>query len=543
MKTIKSLFFFSKAKLFLLLIVKSLRAALEAGFALIYYYFFDFLGKRGRKEFVFFGLFVLLYTIVFSIFFALNRYRTKSYRTQRTYLYRKTIFSRILSLDYQDLESMTADEYIAIFEKDINSISDDLFQQTFDVISYFLSLCFSLIIAFVLNYLIALITFSLALIEIVIPLRFNKRLEREYHEVSQSHWAFSKVAGNFLASADVIQNTASRKNVEKVADRKNQAVSFEERKYYATCTKANLLNNFITNFLQISVLFVSGILFYYGKSDIPTTAAFLQIGTGIYVPVSQIFSSMTFILGTKKVVKRIEAIQPKPKKETKEEYLYSFHSFRLKNLCLRFSGKTLLRDFSYTFRQGKKYILTGQSGCGKTTLLETLIGHNSLYEGSIFYDSKEGREVSEESKNTSIAYCKQEPVLFLGSLKNNITRFADKIDKERLDSVISQCQLNDFAKRRGRDSLLDNQDNRISLGEKQRISLARALYQNKPVLFLDKITSSLDTENKEKIYQTIKGIENRLVIWITHDERAKSFEWVDEVIDLSRMNNHLEKGQ
>ena len=73
--------------------------------------------------------------------------------------------------------------------------------------------------------------------------------------------------------------------------------------------------------------------------------------------------------------------------------------------------------------------------------------------------------------------------------------------------------------------------------------MARALYQNKPVLFLDEITSSLDTENKEKIYQTIKGIENRLVIWITHDERAKSFEWVDEVIDLSRMNNHLEKGQ
>ncbi|MBO8461913.1 MAG: ATP-binding cassette domain-containing protein, partial [Firmicutes bacterium] len=91
---------------------------------------------------------------------------------------------------------------------------------------------------------------------------------------------------------------------------------------------------------------------------------------------------------------------------------------------------------------------------------------------------------------------------------------------------------------RGLYNLLDNSSNSISIGEMQRISLARILYLDKPILFLDEVTSSLDQKNSEDINNIIKNLDNKLVIWISHNKDVSNLKWIDNkvVIDNRQIN-------
>jgi len=110
--------------------------------------------------------------------------------------------------------------------------------------------------------------------------------------------------------------------------------------------------------------------------------------------------------------------------------------------------------------------------------------------------------------------------------------FSKNPDMDKVTLLIKHCKLDDFAKQRGLYAPLDNSSNAISIGEMQRISLARTLYLDRPILFLDEITSSLDEKNAKEINDVIRNIENKLIIWISHNRDMKELSWIDKKIKI-----------
>jgi len=180
----------------------------------------------------------------------------------------------------------------------------------------------------------------------------------------------------------------------------------------------------------------------------------------------------------------------------------------------------------------KKYLLMGKSGIGKSTLLNAIIGYTEIKNGSI--DVTDGVDKVSNVNETShlIGYVHQKPFLFIGNLVENITMFSKNPDMDKVTLLIKHCKLDDFAKQRGLYAPLDNSSNAISIGEMQRISLARTLYLDRPILFLDEITSSLDEKNAKEINDVIRNIENKLIIWISHNRDMKELSWIDKKIKI-----------
>ena len=231
------------------------------------------------------------------------------------------------------------------------------------------------------------------------------------------------------------------------------------------------------------------------------------------------------MVSVKGVIKKIDNLFTKRKKESLVK-IDDVNEVKVVNLTKSFKKKVLFKDLNLVFKKNKKYMIEGESGVGKTTLLNLLTSYDDDYEGYIYFDNVNIKDLSKDNINNLVTYCEQSPFLFNANLIDNITIFEENPDLDKVKNIIKKCSLEDFFKKRGNE-LLDNTLNQISLGEKQRIALVRALYLDKPIILLDEITSSLDYENSLIVSKTIKNIENKIVIIISHKDN-ELFSYCDE---------------
>ena len=185
-------------------------------------------------------------------------------------------------------------------------------------------------------------------------------------------------------------------------------------------------------------------------------------------------------------------------------------SLELINLTKTFDQKTLFRDFSYKFQNNGIYLLKGDSGIGKTTLLRIIAGLDKDYTGKVITAS--------ESK---ISYCFQEYRLFPSlSAINNVFKVSFEVEScENLEKTVSLLSALGFS-----EADMKLKPSKLSGGMKQRIAFARAFLRHSSILLLDEPTKELDEGLSKKMIELIKMTsKDRLVIMVTH----KNEEWAD----------------
>ena len=200
------------------------------------------------------------------------------------------------------------------------------------------------------------------------------------------------------------------------------------------------------------------------------------------------------------------------------------------NIALKFFRD--IDDFSQTFIKGRKYAIIGESGSGKSTLLQLLLGLKQAKSGSIFINGCDLNAINLKSYYKRIAYIDQSIYLINGSIRENIT-LGKSISDQELAEVVEKTQLSSFVGENlsGLDRKLVSNGLAISGGEKQRIALARAIVKDVDFIIIDETTSQLDKENRLAIEETILGLQDIGVIYISHNTESKVLELFDEVLD------------
>ena len=179
------------------------------------------------------------------------------------------------------------------------------------------------------------------------------------------------------------------------------------------------------------------------------------------------------------------------------------------------------------FKKGQKYAIVGESGCGKTTLLKVLMGYFSNVGGKIMIDKRDAGKLNIKDMSNILSIMQQNVFLFDTTIKNNITLFKD-YPEEEIEDVVEKTQLKRLVEslEDGIDTYIGEAGDKLSGGEKQRISMARAFLKKKPILLLDEATSSLDNLTANEIEETIFTMEDVTVISVTHvlnEERLKRY--------------------
>jgi ABC-type multidrug transport system fused ATPase/permease subunit len=178
-----------------------------------------------------------------------------------------------------------------------------------------------------------------------------------------------------------------------------------------------------------------------------------------------------------------------------------------------------LQDFNLKIKPNEKVALVGHSGCGKTTLVKLLNRFYDVDSGNILIDGKDIRDVKQESLRAETGIVPQECILFDDTIYNNI-KFADqKASRKEVMDAIRFAQLdkiiNNFPKREN--TIVGERGVKLSGGEKQRVSIARAILANKKMLVLDEATSALDSQTEYEIQKSLqKLLESRTSIIIAH---------------------------
>ena len=204
----------------------------------------------------------------------------------------------------------------------------------------------------------------------------------------------------------------------------------------------------------------------------------------------------------------------------------------LNNISFKYDKKSVLNDFNLKFQKGKTYRIKGPSGSGKSTLIGIILGLLKPNDGDIIIDNK---KVIDFKWSKTLSYVSQNIFLFDGTIVENICLGIDKskIKIQRVNEVLRKTNLYDFVY-----SLDDNINHNLgengvnfSGGQSQRLAIARALYKNPEILILDEVTSALDSENENKILETIKNLDDQTTcIIISHKDKVDKV--CDEIIKI-----------
>jgi len=205
----------------------------------------------------------------------------------------------------------------------------------------------------------------------------------------------------------------------------------------------------------------------------------------------------------------------------------------LRNVNFSFEGKEILKNIDMTIEKGAKVAIIGESGGGKTTLVDIIIGIYKPEEGNIFIDDIILTDENIKDWRQKIGYIPQSIYLFDGTVAENVC-FGFDYDEQKIITALKKANIYDFLEQKeGLSTLVGENGIKLSGGQKQRIGIARALYRNPDILVLDEATSALDSETENRIIEEVflNLGENITLLIITH--RKSTIKNCKIIYDLS----------
>jgi len=206
-----------------------------------------------------------------------------------------------------------------------------------------------------------------------------------------------------------------------------------------------------------------------------------------------------------------------------------------KNVSFGYQSRKIINNVDLKIKPGEKVALVGHSGSGKTTLVKLLYRFYDVDSGEILIDGKNIKEFKQESLRSELSIVPQEAILFDDTIYNNIAFSNSKADRKQVMQAMKFAQLDQFVKQlpRKEETIVGERGVKLSGGEKQRVSIARAILANQKVLVLDEATSSLDSQTEYEIQKDLhKLMQGRTSIIIAH--RLSTIMNADKIVVMDK---------
>jgi ATP-binding cassette subfamily B protein len=204
----------------------------------------------------------------------------------------------------------------------------------------------------------------------------------------------------------------------------------------------------------------------------------------------------------------------KPLDNVEGEFSFRDVSFQYNN-----TEKKVLSHLNLDVRKGETIALVGESGAGKSTILNLVIGFNFATEGKVLIDGEDISEIDLRTYRKHLAVVPQTSILFSGTIRDNISYGIDDVSEEQLKEVVAAANLTDLIESLpdGLDTMVGEHGGKLSGGQRQRISIARALIRNPKVIVLDEATSALDSISEKLIQQALNNLtKDRTTFIVAH---------------------------
>ena len=302
----------------------------------------------------------------------------------------------------------------------------------------------------------------------------------------------------------VIRISRAERSVRQEFERLNEAVFQANRKAQFLSGVMQPLMTFVGNLGYVAVCIYGSVLAMNGTIGFGTIVAFILYVRLFTAPLSQMAQGMTQLQTAAAAGRRVFSFLEEEELEDEQHKRQSLTPVKgkVEFSHVRFAypnnpDKTIIQDFSATVQPGQKVAIVGPTGAGKSTLVNLLMRFFEINGGQIRIDGVSTKELSREAIHDLFAMVLQDTWLFQGTLRENLVYNKENVPDDTLEKACCACGLGDFVASlpQGFDTEL-SENLSISAGQKQLITIARAMIQNRPMLILDEATSSVDTRTE-----------------------------------------------
>ena len=476
---------------------------------------------------------------------------------------RRDTFRKIQELPFSYFDVTSSGWLIARMQNDTSTIGDVLSWNFTSILWSVFDLLFALITMYSINWKLSLlVSISVPLMAIFIPL-IEKKLLVAHREARSEYSAFVSWLSEGIAGAKTIKTLAMEESVQEEAGTILDNIK-------AKRLKAEKINAFfepvvsMCSSLMIALLLVAGFYWpsFIGIEDASLAATlvlFIGFTQDIYNPLQGLSSTFSEFMATQAGAEKImQLLETKSEIVDSEQAIAKYGTLLAPkadayepikgNLAFKdvhFSYKTgpeVIHGLNLEIKEGKSLAIVGETGSGKSTIVNLLCRFYEPTSGSIIVNGKDYRSFTTGYLRSKIGYVQQTPFVFSSSFKDNIAYGSPDATMEEIEKAAKIVGIDGFikAQKNGYDTILSEGGDMLSQGQKQLVSFARALVRNPEILILDEATSSIDTETEKEVQSALlKLLKGRTSILIAH--RLSTIVDCDSIIVLSK-GEILEQG-
>ena len=451
----------------------------------------------------------------------------------------RRIASNMLSSDIQTLDNRHSGKYISNIMYDCAQVQGLVSTGILNMMKDSFSIIALVSLMFYQNWKLA----SFAIFMMPLAIFFAKRLGKRVGKVQGEA---GEVSGNLVTFLSEIFKASKmiriyQKEKQENENAKNVINQLVEKniKIASVIIRATPIMETLTGLMIAGFIYYSGKLISLGELEINNFFSFLAAMMLAYQPIRSIATiNMTVYQGSA-AAKRIFSVVDEPI-ETKHDN--SLPDLKVKESNIKLEGVSFhylntkekaIKDINMEIKGGLMTAFVGQSGAGKSTIINLLPRFYEPQKGSIFIDGQNIHKISLNSLRKNISLVSQDVILFDGTINDNIAYANVEASQKEIDEACEFAAADEFIKKlpNGHRTLIGENGVRLSGGQKQRISIARAILKKSPIILLDEATSSLDADSEQVVQNAISNLtKNKTTLVIAH--RLSTIHSADQIFVL-----------
>lgn len=439
---------------------------------------------------------------------------------------RKNISTKINKLPLKYFDKNSTGDILSRVTNDVDTIAQSMNQSLATLVSSIVLFVGTIIMMFVTNWVMAITAILSSLIGFVFMFMVLGKSQK-YFSMRQKE--LGKLNGHIeevYSGLNVVKVYNGKKEADKKFDEYNKNVYIANQKSQFLSGLMMPMMNFIGNFGYVAVCIVGALLAMNNKISFGVIVAFITYVRLFTSPLSQIAQAMTSMQSTAAASERVFEFLDEEEMDDQKDCLKHLDKSKVKgniefkNVVFKYDGNELptIKNFSAKAKSGQKIAIVGPTGAGKTTMVNLLMKFYEINSGDILIDGVSTKELTRENIHDLFTMVLQDTWMFNGTVKENIIYNRDHINDDQVTEVCKIVGLDHFIKTlpNGYNSVIKENDN-VSAGQKQLITIARGMLEDAPFLILDEATSNVDTRTEELVQKAMdKLTEGRTSFIIAH---------------------------
>ena len=460
-----------------------------------------------------------------ALFGFIQHYIMASVTLKMSYRMRAELSEKINRVPQKYFNFHAQGDILSRITNDVSTLQQGLTNSLPTIISAATQFLGCLIMMFVTEWRLALVSLGITLVGLLLVVFIMSRSQKYFTARQESLGKLNGYVEEMYSGHEVVRISRAAEPVGKTFDTLNDAVYDANWRSQFLSGVMQPLMNVIGNLSYVAVCVLGSILAIQGIIDIGVIVSFILYVRLFTSPLTQIAQGMTNLQTASASAHRIfdflgseempdESEKPELPRPVRGEVDFEHVRFSYPDS----PDKIIIKDFSAHVAPGQKVAIVGPTGAGKTTMVNLLMRFYEIADGCIKIDGMPSQDIRREDVHKLFGMVLQDTWLFEGTVRENLVYNLPDVTDEQLNRVCCACGLDKFVRSlpNGFDTVL-SESTSISAGQKQLLTIARAMLQNAPMLILDEATSSVDTRTELLIQRAMdKLTENRTSFVIAH---------------------------